>query len=869
MASIERYLNAVELNKTNAYPQKTSSVLGGMNSYVQNSSVKNDLDGLRKELIQEKRKRGLIEKIADYFKNVTGIGLGPKKIEKEISALEKGEGSSEKVKKDLSDYRISKENTAQGFGDLVSGTLAIGAYFKLSNALKMARAKLELTSIESLIDEMPKGFKGIKDILKSESKSTVAILPALMLLSGFTKWAVLKLNRIGSKEYKVENKEQLSKREFSKKKDRLNRQRHKQNFKNFYTGAFNGLLSPIAGLVGGIVGIPAYILSTTGIRFLTSKNDNKDKSAKSFGDNLKNNVVTNSLFALTLAIPALRKAKFSQVLDKNLTKVVKDLKGIKLREPNLPSSKTVREELTDILFNSPRIREIELESYSDINGSIHELINENIFAAKLKQISNDGSALSSALIENCPPTRTMQEAQKEINKLLNHNKYKVSKLLGVGTIAETYLAKDASGKEVCIKILKDGINAEKIQRDKEAFIEMVTNGVARDKLTKSQEYFVKNIENLAESVSKEIDFENEMKAAIKLSKSTKQAAVVVPIEAKQGVYVMERAPGISLDTLVKYYQNEMKMKSAEAIIKKGSLSDEVMQYAQNQIEECTKNIEKLKAKSPDFKDFDLSNGEINLLLKKYIDVMVEQFVKVDKNGKTLHADIHPGNIFINLEALKGKKGKLFTLIDTGNTIDLSKEQALKALKLTSFIKNGNTKDIASYVLNGAVLPKNLTEEKALGLVENDLKKIFFDKETKIDSMNVDNILGLTDNILRKHNIISSDTQLTLNKAKASADKSLKGLIEAFFVKKYSKILTGDVNNKTETVSQIAGVTKDVLLYFEKKSRSNTVQETRNLLNMPLKEAMKILRNPNMIKTNSEEHLTYKLKQAMQLQKSVD
>lgn len=94
---------------------------------------------------------------------------------------------------------------------------------------------------------------------------------------------------------------------------------------------------------------------------------------------------------------------------------------------------------------------------------INSLSDENIFAVKFLQIKNKGllsgeynkyEKISEALRENCPPTRTIEEAQEHINKLWGSSEYTISKLLGVGTVAETYLAKDKSGKEVCIKVLK-------------------------------------------------------------------------------------------------------------------------------------------------------------------------------------------------------------------------------------------------------------------------------------------------------------------------------------------------------------------------------------------------------------------------------
>ena len=46
----------------------------------------------------------------------------------------------------------------------------------------------------------------------------------------------------------------------------------------------------------------------------------------------------------------------------------------------------------------------------------------------------------------------------------------------------------------------------------------------------------------------------------------------------------------------------------------------------------------------------------------------------------------------------------------------------------------------------------------------------------------------------------------------------------------------------------------------KMTSAQTMQESKNLFQMSWKEAIKFLRNKNMLKTNSEEYLTYKMKQ---------
>ena len=497
---------------------------------------------------------------------------------------------------------------------------------------------------------------------------------------------------------------------------------------------------------------------------------------------------------------------------------------------------------------------------------IQSLTDENIFAVKFLQIKNKGllsgeynqyGRISEALRENCPPTRTLEEAQEHINKLWGSSEYKVSKLLGVGTVAETYLAKDSSGKEVCIKVLKNGINAEKIAKDKEKFIKLITGDTPLDKLDDNQKYLIKNINDLAEGISKEVDFINEMNAAKELKKYSKVADVVVPMEAKPGIYVMEKAPGISVKTLVDYYNCESKIKHLKRYAKKHPDTEWIKPTIENYEEE----MKKIKSRAPEFEDFDMTPSQIKKLLKTYIDLQVEQFAKVDKKGKVIHADIHPGNIFINLQALKSGKGKLLTLIDTGNTIKLSKEQAMASLKVVGFIKNGNTKDLANIVLQDAILPQGLSKEEALVKVEKDLKTFFFDNKTKINSMNMDTFYALSDNILRKYNIIPNNTQLNLNKAKISAKNSFEDLVESFFDKKYGD-KSWEESSKAEMVAAITSAAKDMAEIGIKLQSANTIQETKNLTQMSTKEAINFLRNKNMLKTNSEEYLTYKMKQNM-------
>lgn len=882
MSGIDNFLNKNDQSQYYITPQTANNAVKNdvkienkINTTTQSSTINSNI---RDEFVKEKKNNGIIRKFYNFLKNKTNIGLGSKAVEKEIDKFEKGEISEENIKDTITKYKNSQNNSVQAFADTATTAVTISGYYLGNNFIKKYQAQDKLNALPQFIKNIKentdsikfKRLKLIEDILKSKTKATMLMLPILGIVGGITKLTITKAERLGSKEFKVDKKAFTDKKELKSAKKKARKERRKTNFKNFLTGAANGILAPVTALAGGIIGVPAYILATTGLRYTTNNKDKKDKSLNDFAQSFKDNAVVNTIATAAVAVPAFKKAHFSHVLGKNLDKVVDKLKDVKLELPDLPSSKSAYQELEDLMINSEAIQNIvksdKLYLSDNMDGIIKDLTDENIFAVKFLQIKNKGllsgeynqyGRISEALRENCPPTRTLEEAQEHINKLWGSPEYKVSKLLGVGTVAETYLAKDSSGKEVCIKVLKNGINAEKIAKDKEKFIKLITGDTPLDKLDDNQKYLIKNINDLAEGISKEVDFVNEMNAAKELKKHSKVADVVVPMEAKPGIYVMEKAPGISVKTLVDYYNCESSLKYFRRYAKKHP----EIEWVKPTIEKYEEEMKKIKSRAPEFEDFDMTPSQIKKLLKTYIDLQVEQFAKVDKNGKVIHADIHPGNIFINLQALKSGKGKLLTLIDTGNTIKLSKEQAMASLKVIGFIKNGNTKDLANIVLQDAILPQGLSKEEALVKVEKDLKTFFFDNKTKINSMNIDTFYALSDNILRKYNIIPNNTQLNLNKAKNSAKNSFEDLVESFFDKKYGDKSWED-SSKAEMAVAITNAAKDMAEIVIKHQSANTIQETKNLTQMSTKEAINFLRNKNMLKTNSEEYLTYKMKQNM-------
>lgn len=830
---------------------------------------------------REKRKNnGLVEKFYNWAKNLTGLGVGTKKLDVKLQKAKNGEISKQNLQQTVHKYQTSQENSAQLMGDAVSIGASGLTFFYMNKGLKYAGATLDVNKpfvdktldfikqneekIKSdkklsaknkkLIQNIYSTIEGTINTLKSNKKLLLGTTLAATFVGGITKYWFMKFNRTGSDEFKVDEKIYGKKKQrngYAKKlanaeKKKLNKERRKTNFKNFLSGAINGLMTPALAL-GGIVGAPIYFVGNSLNRYFVANKTDKNKSLGGYISNLGNDALTTGLVTAGIAIPFVKKANFTKAFNKNIKEASSKLANATLKEPDF-KGQTAYKKLEQIMLGSKDINSIISDS-SKIEDKITKLTKENIFAVKFKQISEDGSELTSALREKCPPTRTLEEAQKYINKNAGAG-FEVKKLLGVGTVAETYLAKDSNGKEVCVKIIKEGVSKEKILADKQKFVEIVKN--IKDKSPEEIEYLLKNIDDLADGILKEVDLKNEMDAALKLAKNTRVANVVKPIEVKNNVYIMEKANGVSLDSFIKLNQLFIEKKALE-------LEKNSPDYAKR-LKEIEDKITQVKSRMPDFKDVTLDKKDSEYLLNEYQKVFIEQFHKIDKNGKVIHADIHPGNIFIDPNALRTRKGKVFTLIDTGNTINMNVEQSMHALNLTNYVNQGNAIDIAEYVIEGAKLPQGMTKEQAIDTVVKELKTCFFDKETKLQSLNDKKVLDLADQIMEKHNIIPGSTQLNLNKSRQSAKNSLTELQASVDL-----LDLLDVFGKDTTSGKIyEGGKKGFKKIWREKMYDKMVeiQEKANLKQLDPAQRLKQKFNPNAPKKESEDYLTYKLKQWM-------
>lgn len=320
---------------------------------------------------------------------------------------------------------------------------------------------------------------------------------------------------------------------------------------------------------------------------------------------------------------------------------------------------------------------------------------------------------------NCPPSRTIAEAQKSISDSYG-KKYSIigEKPLGVGTVAETYLAKDnETGKEVVIKMVKKWINKNKLESDRAKIL----NSLEKIKHTLEPDVFdyqKRVVNELYNAWSKEISMLNEAEAAKILRENGCNFNTVKPINVKNNIYVMEKASGIQMDKFIKYLdENNIKLTQEEA----------------------------------------------NNLINKYIQVIFEQLIALPPKGnKILHADPHAGNIFIDIK----NKAKPFTFIDTGNVMKFTPKEAMQNVMthLDYFI--GNSDALAQKLLRGALLPEGMTQKEATEKLAKHLKDTFFSGRYSIYNP-FTTINDEACRYMKEHNVIISTENSNLLKAEVA------------------------------------------------------------------------------------------------------
>ena len=190
---------------------------------------------------------------------------------------------------------------------------------------------------------------------------------------------------------------------------------------------------------------------------------------------------------------------------------------------------------------------------------------------------------------------------------------------------------------------------------------------------------------------------------------------------------------------------------------------------------------------------------IKSVITGYINLFLEQIFGVPKKGdKVIHADPHPGNIFVDMK----EDGKAeFTFIDTGNVIRMSNKEAVKNTIHHLNYLIGNTEAIAANLLKNAKYPDDMDETKARSELKKYLDKEFYNEKNALsDPKDFMQIFNIVDNIALKwmqdNRVIADPTQANAHKAEYTYISNLFALNPSDPLDKAYQLLS--VDNKEET-----------------------------------------------------------------------
>ena len=236
------------------------------------------------------------------------------------------------------------------------------------------------------------------------------MVTASAVAGSFTKYLTSMINRIGTKEYKLDKsvygdsktRTPLERTKAKRAQKKLNRAKLKRNLGDFASGAINGLMTPIL-LLGGWIGAPLYLLGNSINRYVIANRTDKHKSIKGYVDNITNDGITVGLVTAAAAVPLVIKGNHTKAFNENMKKVIDALKDANLKDPEYKGLSAYKELETELLGNS-EIKAIidgsEGQSLENVQEQAQKLIDKNLFAAKMKQISNDGTELFRVLKED-------------------------------------------------------------------------------------------------------------------------------------------------------------------------------------------------------------------------------------------------------------------------------------------------------------------------------------------------------------------------------------------------------------------------------------------------------------------------------------
>ncbi|MGN0192330.1 MAG: AarF/UbiB family protein, partial [Candidatus Gastranaerophilaceae bacterium] len=630
----------------------------------------------------------------------------------------------------------------------------------------------------------------------SKNKALIGLTLFAGLIAGTTKATLLTANRTGSKEFKVDKKEFNGAKTAEDKKAYLQEKKRRSkgkfgsflanNFRDGFTGAVNGLMMPITTLCGGLAGVPLYLAGNTLTRFFVGNKEEDDKSLAALGENLKNNAAETGVFALAAGIPLAIKAHNFSAFEKNFNKAVDKLSSTVLTKvhPDVSESKIIGNVFEDHFRNLYESSNLPSEEIAK------KLVDDNLIISKFIQVSDVSFGrirdVAAQMRDSIPPSRDIGEVTALLKNSTNAKlrEATVEKCIGSATVAETYSVRYKDGTLDVVKIIRKGFDDAKVDRDLQeckAIIDKNFQGKPEMK-----EKLKKQLEVYAQSLKEELNLNNELQNAEKIAKSTKRAMVANPrfVETVNGsqIYVMEHARGMNL----KSFCELIDIISEDTLRKRNISWLGGMPASQKSLDQVIAKMSQTpeEAKILEEKMKNLTEKDLEFFFEEIQNVVAEQFGAITQNGKAIHGDIHPGNMFVDLDAVKNhKKGQVFTLIDTGNAINLTAKEAENMLRLQTCIQKGDAEGVVrcfTETLEDSAFPAGKRKEIEDSVIAK-MKDLFLNNKEVIEDFSKEGISDFVIDLFRKQNVsIASESVLQYNKAFNSANASVSQIGESLF-----------------------------------------------------------------------------------------
>jgi|GEM_PF-5433660 len=391
-----------------------------------------------------------------------------------------------------------------------------------------------------------------------------------------------------------------------------------------------------------------------------------------------------------------------------------------------------------------------LLSHSGVgSGKIFQILaTDESLPANIRQIFSETKS-------NCAPTRTLEEAQKEVNQLdWKHEStphgdvsYTLTKRAGVATIGEVYFAteKTAQGeKPVVIKMLKKGITEESLKREQRLAEDLIRSIYTHPK---DQEFELNKLKNLYQGWAEELNFEAEANNAKALAAGAKSFKVALPkaVATEPGflhptAMVQHAAPGFSMEQLSKMitlYKKDPK---------------EYNDYYSTKISE-----------HPWLANPDEWMHEVPTLFRNAFNE--QTLIRIHNGQMVSHGDPHEGNVFISKNPETGKMEIHF--IDAGLVSIRDTKAAVTHGGLTINSMIGHTQKLAEKVVDSA--SPQLTGQRRQDIINSISKSLREDLYNgKVSIVDGEYFSKKLNHLMKQHGLLMPETQTVFMKSNMQA-----------------------------------------------------------------------------------------------------